>query len=402
MPLLFYRALSRDGEIVTGREEVVSEIGLERLLSERGLYPLDVKHSYDAERRSRRRARWSSREADLTESVTTLAVLLAAGLTLDSALEVTSRGSARADLMGAWEAVRQRVNQGERIAEAMEEWPRLFPVLVRGMVRAGEQGGHLSIAIGRLAQHLERQAAVRAKLLSAMLYPLLLLVVGAAALLVLVLAVLPRFVTLLGDAGAQLPYATSLLLKIVSVTEAYWLVGVAAGAASLVGLSLWTRERNGRERIDSFLLGLPLLGDLRTSGATARLARTLSTLLASGMSLVPALGVAASAVGDSAIRRQVITLQQAVRRGDALSAALQRAPAFPYSFVRMVEVGERSGQMESLLERAADLLETDLSRRLDRLVGLLEPILILLFGLCIGFVALSLLQAIYGIHADTF
>ena len=403
MPAFAYRAVTTEGRTLQGVEEAVSIPALERVLSGRGLYPLDVAPARGREESGDRPRGWLvGRRVDAAEGITTLAALLDAGLPLERALEVAGRGAARADVGTAWEAVRRQVREGGRLADALVQHPRCFPPVAVGLVRAGERGGHLAEAVRRLAEHLERERALRAKLLSAMIYPLLLIGVGAAALTALLLFVIPRFVELLADAGTELPTSTRALLASASFLGRFWplmLIGMVAGAGALVA---WYRTPSGRLQAHTLLLRLPLIGALRARRATSQLARTLATLLAGGLPLVPSLEIAAETTGDAAVAADVHATREAVRRGETFSAVLRRGRAFPYAFVRLSEVGEETGQLEVLLERAAGLMESELERRMERLVALLEPALILLFGLAVGFVTLSLLQAIYGVHAEGF
>ena len=399
MPAFAYRAIASCGRLVRGVEDVASPLVLDRLLCERRLYPLEITPVGSSSGDRPKRSRWGSRQGDLTESVATLAVLLDAGMTLDAALELTARGTVRSDLGAALTQARQRILEGTRLAQALTAWPHLFPPIAIGLIRAGEEGGRLADTTQRLAEHLERQRTFRARMLSALLYPTLLLITGAAALVVLFLVILPRFVILLQDSGAELPRSTALLLGTADYLRGNVTLIAAVALCAAIITAIGIRGTGGRQRLNSLILRIPVVRGLRIESGSARLARTLATLLASGMSLLPALRVAAEAVGDPVVADWVRAAGQRVQRGEPLSAALACYP-FPGVFVRLVQVGEQGGRLEPLLERSSAILESALERRLQRLVTILEPALILLFGIGVGFVALSLLQAIYGIHAD--
>ncbi len=400
MPAFAYRAADAQGRTLRGVEEAASKGALESLLARRGLFALEIR-APEAEGGMRtRRALFVSRRNDVTDFIITFAALLQAGLPLDRSLEVGGRGAARADLAEAVTGARRRVREGGRLADGLAEHPRLFPAVAVGLIRAAERGGHLDSAMGRLAAYLERERALRARITSAMIYPLLMLTVGGGAMAVLLLFVLPRFVVLLQDAGSALPRSTAVLIAVSQVLTRglpFFAMGGMALVAAFAGLR---SNDQGRERVDGFLLRVPLLGSLRARHATARLANTLSTLLAGGVPLLAALEIAHGTTGDAAVGADLRAARDAVRRGEALSAALGRGRAFPYAFVRLVEVGEETGQLDTLIERAGALLETELERRLERSVALVEPAMIVVFGCVIGFVALALLQAIYGIHAQ--
>lgn len=402
MPLFSYRASTPEGRIFEGSEEAVSSSSLERMLAGRQLYPLEISPARAGEAARRRVGRrWrASRQVDTAEALATLSALLSAGLPLSRALEVAARGAARDDVALALDQARESVREGGRLADALREHPRLFPPAAIGLITAGEQGGHLDEAVRRLTEHLERDRAFRAQVLSALLYPATLLGVGALAIAVLVLFVVPRFVELVGDIGGELPASTRLLLTVSALGAQAWPAVAAFLLLGVLGLAAWRTTEEGRLGLDQFLLRVPVFGSLRAQRAAAQFARTLTTLLSGGLPLLPALQVASESTGDAAIATEIRGIREAVRRGETLSGALRRSEPFPHIFVRLVEVGEESGRLEPLLDRAGALLEADLQRRLERLIALIEPLLIVFFGILVGFVGLTLLQAIYGVHAD--
>jgi len=398
MPDFAYRAVTDRGRILRGVEQAGSAAVLEHQLSARGLFPLEV--SPRPERTNRPRFR--RKRADVVEAFRYLATLVDAGFPLDRALETVSRVVARSDVMTALQQVRAQVQAGAALADALAEQPRLFPPLAVGMIRAGERGGTLAPALDRLAEHLEGEEALRSELVAAMYYPMLVAIVGGVAMLVLVLYVLPRFVDVIGEAGAAIPRTTALLLHTSALAQQWWpLLVLGVIAAVVVGVS-YRRSVMGRAKTDAFLLRLPVVGPLRQRLVAARLGRSLATLLDSGMPILPALDIAARALGDSAATEQVLRARQEVQAGVRLAPALGRGHGFPYLFLQMVEVGEESGRLAEMLARAATAAEGELRRGLERLVRLVEPALIVAFGAVAGFVALSLLQAIYGFRVDLF
>lgn len=398
MPTFSYRAVAPHGRTLSGVEDAASASALEQVLGARGLYPLEIAPSTPVAHRPRRPL-WSNRRADVVEAFRHLATLLAAGFPLDRALGTVARVAARADVAAAVVAVRNRVRGGVQIADALAEHPRIFPRIAIGMARAGERGGHLSEALGRLAEQLEREQALRARLLSAMLYPTVMLAAGGAAIAALLLFVLPRLVTLFEDSGAALPRSTAMLLATAEFMRHRWPLLLLAVVVVVVAFSAYRGSQAGGLAIDRLLLRLPIVGSLRRQLAAARLGRSLSTLLAGGLPVLPALEVAGHTLTDRAATRDVLRAREDVRAGGRLSTALERGGAFPYVFVQMVEVGEDGGRLPEMLERGANAMEQSLERGLERLVRLAEPMMILLFGGIVGFVALALLRAIYGVHA---
>lgn len=400
MTLYRFEAADSSGNTVRGTEEASSEAALNRVLAVRGLYPLRV--SLVETQHNGGRSGWVARRADVAEAMATLAALLEAGLSLERALVVVSTGAARRDVAAAMDAVRFAVQRGGRITDAVAANPAFFPPLAVGLLGAGERGGQLAEAVRRLADAMEREGALRARVIAAVTYPAILAAVGAGATGLLLGFVLPKFVDLLAAAGARIPLSTRVLLTLSQGVVSYgWIVAPAVVVAALL---LWRSQNTaaGRVRVDSFMLRTPLLGELRARYASAQVARTLGTLLTGGVPLLAALEAAAEAVPDAAIAADLRAAGVVVRRGDTLSGAMARGRGFPHTFTRLVEVGEQTGELDTMMLRAAALIEADLERRLTRSIALLEPLLILIFGMLVGGVALSLLQAIYGIHADAF
>jgi general secretion pathway protein F len=399
VPEFAYRAATPDGRIIRGVQEAVTGQVLEQQLGASGLLLLDVTN-VPAGRRSGRGFR--GRRADVVEAMRYLATLVEAGFPLDRALGTVARIVARRDVAEALTGVREQVRSGAELATAFAEHGHIFPRLTVGMTRAGERGGHLAQALDQLAGQLEREDALRSQVTSALFYPAMVAVVGGAALLVLVLYVLPRFVEVLAEAGAALPRSTAMLLATSAWLAEWWpfaLVGVL-GAGLL--FTAFRRSAAGRGIVDEFLLRVPLVGGLRQRLAAARFGRSLSTLLGSGLPILPALEVASSGLDDVAASRQVAKAREDVRGGMRLAQAIGQGAAFPFLFVQMVDLGEESGRLVEMLARGADAAERDLKQGLDRMVRLVEPAMIVLFGTVAGFVALSLLQAIYGFRADAF
>lgn len=400
MPRFAYEAVNAAGRTVTGVQEAPSGDEVERALRDRGLRPLSL--DVDDGRGELEAVGRTGRRADVAGAFRYLATLLEAGFPLDRALGTVRGLVGRDDVAAALSEVREGVRSGDTLSEALEDREDVFPRIAVGMVRAGERGGRLAEALGRLARHLEREEELRSRVLSALLYPALMAGVGGTALLVLVFYVLPKFVGILEETGAALPTSTALLLGATDFLGRWWLpllLGVL-GLGSAV--AAWARSERGRARISAALLRLPVVGPLRRRMAAARFGRSLAELLESGLPIVPALEAASASLADPAAADEVEAARRSVRAGRGLTEALRQGRAFPPLFLRMTELGEEGGRLPEMLRRAAAVAEEELERRLERLVRLVEPAMVVLFGVVVGFVALSLLQAIYGVRLQSF
>ncbi len=338
-----------------------------------------------------------SRKA-LLEGFRSVSALLDAGLPLARALEHAESLAAPA-LRGALADVRARVSRGESFAAALNVHPAVFGPLAPSLVRAGERSGDLPGALRALVLHQERDVDLRERLLSASLYPLVLLVFGGIAVAVLVLLVIPKFGALLTGTGIEPPFTTRVMLGVSTTLRAYWWL-LPLGAGALVALGRWaTASVNGRSWLSARLASLPLLGTIQRDRFSAQVARLLALLLQGGTPLYQALDETAQALEDPRANAEVIRIRDRVREGSSLHTAVGQLGFFSAELVQLIGVGESSGRLADFVGKAATLLEERSVRSLQRLVTLLEPLMIVGFGGLVGFVALSLLQAIYGINA---
>lgn len=393
-----YRAATAEGKVVEGVLRAPSRDGVIADLRARALFPVAVEEAPD----EAASGGWAPRgtAAARIQLTRSLATLLEAGFPVDRALLVSAELTEHAALRGAVQAVRQDVRGGRTLSDAFAAHPRIFPPLYVAMVAAGEAGGTLGPTFARLADLQEEAAELRGQLVSALIYPALMLAAGGLAVGLLVLVVVPRFAGMLGDAGAEMPMTTKILLGATGFAIRWgWLVALLAGAG-VFALVQATRSADGRLARDRLLLRLPVAGDLLLRIATARLARTLGTLLRNGVPLVSALDIARGTTGNEALRRAVGDAAHRVREGKTLMSSL--SGFLPKLASQMIGVGEESGTLPDMLLRVATTYDREVQATLKRAVGLVEPVMILLFGAIVGFVALGMLQAIYSINAGAF
>jgi general secretion pathway protein F len=393
-----WQAVDAGGRRVRGTGEAASAIALTRELEGRGLVVLDVGNATGARLASGPGA--GSRQ-DVLEATRALGALLTAGVPLVRALTIA--GSIVPPRVAATlDDVRGRISAGGSLADALGRHPGAFSPLYRGVVRAGERSGDLAESFTALAKQLDGEARLRARLLSATIYPALLAVAGTITIALLVLFVLPRFAELLADAHSSLPATTAALLAASHWLGRSWPVVIAALAAIAATVPLIARSPGGRRAIATFLVRAPVVGTLRRNILASRLARLLSVLLGGGAPLLTALDDSFDSLSDPLARDEVARVRALVREGRSLHGALAEGSLFPPVLARLVAVGEESGSLRSFLERSAELCEERAERSLERLVTLIEPAMIVAFGIVIAFVALALLQAIYGVNAASF
>ncbi|MEO7521504.1 MAG: type II secretion system F family protein [Gemmatimonas sp.] len=336
--------------------------------------------------------------SELAVLVRAMATLLSAGVPLDRVLAYASGPATGEELRRAFTTVRERVRAGDSLSAAVTRDP-IFPGLFAPTVSAGESSGTLDASLAALADHLERSEAIRAKLRAALLYPALLGVASVLGLAIILLVVVPRFAALIADAGGTLPWSTRALIGVSGLLERGWwavLVGAGVGAALL---PRWLAEPRNRARWDAWRLAWPIVGRLERSRAAAVYTGVLALALKAGVPLLSTMRLARGVVPNRALAASLEAAEDRVRAGGGIASALDGV--LPPLSVRLLDAGEASGDLAGMAARAADAADSETQRVVSGAVALVEPLLILFFGALVGFVALALLQAIYGLNART-
>jgi general secretion pathway protein F len=398
-----YRAYDASGRLVEG--EIVSdsrEMALDAL-HRRGEFPLEVADGLVA-----RRTRWWDRDIQLFRRVSLaglalftreLATLVKADIALDETLRIVAlQPSLSSAMRGITEAVLARVLEGQSLSQAMAAEGDAFPEFYWRLVRGSEASGTLGKVLDDLAAFLERSAEMRGKVLSALLYPMILLTVAVLAVVAIMAILLPSIVPLLRDAGAPLPFIVSVLEGIRETVTNNWvlslgLVGtLAAGIVALIATGLL------RLVFSRLVLRLPVIRGLVVQREVARFSRTLATLMKSGVPMLEATRIAGSVLVNLVFRSAVATVTEEVRQGAPLTRSLAATGYFPELALRLIAVGEKTGQLETMLLRVADIFEATLQRQLDRVTALITPVLTLAIGFLVGGLIVSVMGALLSIN----
>jgi general secretion pathway protein F len=402
VPTFVYRAADRRGQTIDGVMEAPDARGVIERLQRDAYFPIQV--APQEARRARLgfaapaivRRRIS--HADVLTLVQQMGTLVEAGLPLDRALAILQDLAPNPRLGAIVGDLLKGIRGGSSLAEAMaKHQPRPFSRLAVNMVRAGEKGGVLEATLKRLAELLEETQEFKETLVSALIYPSLLTVAGLGAVVFLLTFVIPRFVDIFHDLGQSLPLITQVLLTTSTTFQQYWwLIGLSVLVAILVTRVALSSD-SGRARWDRILLRLPVLGEVVLKSETARFARVLGTLLKSGVPVLTALGVVRELTQNSVIARAIERVSEGVRRGAGVAVPLSEAQCFPRMSVHMVRVGEETGRLEEMLLKVAIDLESEVRRLVKRLMSVLEPAIILIMGLVVGFIVVALLMAIFSL-----
>jgi len=401
-----YRAVDPQGKVVEGTIEAAEVPAVVARLHDRGLIPLDIGASGDGARlrparlalpQLRSFGRQRVRHRDLLVLTQELAALSSAGLPLDRSLATLAELADNPELKRIVSEVLHAVQGGKSLAEALAQH-RVFPPLYVNMIRAGEVGGFLDTVLQRLTEYLESAQELRDEVRSALTYPVLLTGAMGLSVTVLLVYVLPKFSALFTDMGRALPLQARIVLGFSDLLRAYWwaLLGTVGAVVGAVRYSI--RTPRGRYSWDAWRLRMWLLGPLLRKMEVARVARTLGTLLKSGVPMLQALGIVKEIVGNQVISRALGEVEIGVREGAGVADPLARSGVMPALAIQMIAVGEETGRLDELLLRVADHFDREVRVQVQQFTRLLEPVLILVMGLGIGFIVISMLSAIFSVN----
>ncbi len=401
MPVFTYRAADRRGHTVDGVMEAPDARSVVERLQREAFYPIRVEPHAERRRLGGALTAPSKRvkPRELLAFTQQLATLFEAGLPLDRALTILEELAPTPRLKTIVTDLIHGVRGGSSLSDAlMRHHPRPFARLYVNMVRAGEKGGVLDVTLRRLAEFLEARAAFRDAVVSALAYPLVITTVGAGAIVFLLTFVIPRFATIFQDLGQTVPLPTQILLAVSITARAYWWVAPPVILAMVLAWRVWTSSPEGKLAWDQTVLRLPIVGPLATKIETARFARTLGTMLKSGVPVLGAMAVVGDMMNNQAVAASVGRIAQDVKRGGTIAVSMRDHAPFPSLAVHMVRVGEETGRLEEMLLKVADTFETDVRTELKRVIGLLEPVIILVMGVLVAFIVVAMLLAIFSIN----
>ena len=328
---------------------------------------------------------------DLATFTRQFSTLLRSGIQLADALNALVEQCVDPHLERVLRNVKEEITSGNNLAEAMAKHPRFFSDLYVNMVRAGEASGHLDVVLTRIADYLQKQASLKGKVLAAITYPAIMVVVGMAVVIFLMSYVVPRITQILKDRGQPLPFITEILMTASDFTKAYWIYVLLAMVIGGFFLKSLIGTDAGRLKFDSLLLRLPIFGTLFSKQAISRFALTFSTLLKSGLPALDSLKIVALVVNNAKLTQVINNIHARIIEGADIATPIRKSKVFPPMVGYMVSVGEQSGQLEEILDRIAESYEEELDLTIQRLTSMIEPIIIILLAVVVGFIIAAVL-----------
>ncbi len=401
MPVYQYHGVRNDGLAASGIVDAESSKSARQKLRKGGVYPTslieqqgasDHVAGQSATRVGRFRVLSKQELALMTRQ---LGTLLVAGLPLVEVLGILVEQTDKKTVQAVLADVREQVRVGKSLSEAFEGYPKDFGQLYIHMVRAGETSGALDQILFRLAEFLEKQVALNQRVTNAMIYPALMSLVAVTVLFFLLTFVVPKITGVFTGLHRALPTPTVVLMAISQFLASYWWVLLVGAAIAILVVRRKIQTPAGRRLADRCILRLPLIGELARMVAVSRLSRTLATMLASGVQLLEALDVAKRVMNNRVLEEAVEAARQNIREGETIADPLKRSGEFPSLVTHMIAVGERSGEMEDMLQRIAQIYDGEVERVISRLTSLLEPIMILVMGVVVFFIVIAILLPIF-------
>jgi type IV pilus assembly protein PilC len=324
-------------------------------------------------------------------------VMIDAGLPLVQCLDILGRQEPHKGFSTVILKVREDVESGAALADAMKKHPKTFDALYSNMIAAGEAGGILDTILKRLATYIEKAVKLKGEVKSAMIYPIAVIVIAALVVGAILWKVIPTFAQLFAGLGAQLPLPTRIVIALSDGLVAYgWILIVALGALGYAFKSYYATE-NGRRVVDRTMLKMPILGDILRKVAVARFCRTLSTLLASGVPILDGLDITARTSGNAVIEDAIQTTRSGIERGETISGPLRETNVFPSMVVQMINVGETTGALDAMLSKIADFYEEEVDTAVAGLLTLMEPVMIAFLGVVVGGIVIAMYLPIFDL-----
>jgi general secretion pathway protein F len=394
VPVYTYKAFTTAGQLKTGIADADNPREARLKLRRDGLLVTDISEveSLGKKKKSawalRRQRKATSRE--LPQITRQLATLLKSGIPLNDALKALVEQIETRQLEAVFRNVREKINQGSSFAEAIEQHPGVFPPLYISMVRSGEAAGNSDVVLERLAAFMLKQAKTRNKVMAALMYPIIMVGVGAIVVSILMAKVVPKLLVLVESRGQELPWPTAVLKSGSEFLRSYWYLIILAFVLINMFIGALRRTEQGRYSVDKFLLGLPVFGDLFKKQAISRFAVTLSTLLKTGVPVLDAIKIVRDVVANAVLQGVLDDLHKAILQGADISSPLKRSGIFPPAVGYMIAVGEQTGELESVLDRLAEAYDLEVEIATERLTAVIEPLLILLMAVVVAFIVLSI------------
>ena len=404
MPIFEYKALTATGKQTKGTIDADTIRQARQKLRAQSIFTTEIKESGQTTKetaKSEGKSKFSFNSNKVSGkilSITTrqLATLLTSGVPLVEALQGASEQTDSLILKRTLVDLREKVQEGSSFSKALSNYPKIFPKLFVNMVAAGEASGTLDAVFENLSDYQEKQLEMKRKIISTLIYPAIMLIFCAIVLIVLLTFVVPQVVDIFKKQSASLPWSTELLILLSNTLKSYWYLFVGGLVLAFYGLKSYYAKENGRKKIDSLFLKAPISGSIYSKIITARVSSTLGTLLKSGVGLIQALDIVKNIVNNVHVVRALEDTKEGVREGRSLSKELAKTGLFPKMLPQMVAIGEKSGELENMLQKAGTAYEKEVNSTLSNLTATIEPLMIIVVGIIVLCIVIPILLPMFN------
>ena len=397
MATFAYSGWTRQGRTVTGERIAETMDGAVAALRREQILVTQISPLKEAASKAAKPSGKSVSAKNLAVFTRQFSVMIDAGLPLVQCLEILGTQEEDKNFASVILATRTDVESGASLADAMKKHPKAFDPLFTNMIAAGEAGGILDTILKRLATYIEKAVKLRGQVKSAMIYPIAVVVIAVVVVGVILWKVIPTFANLFAGLGAELPLPTRIVIAASNGLVRFMPFVLVGIGAAVFGFRAYYNSTNGRRVIDAITLKLPVLGQLMRKIAVARFCRTLSTLLASGVSILEALDITARTAGNAIIEEAIMTTRKSIERGETIAAPLKETNVFPSMVVQMISVGEATGALDTMLGKIAEFYEEEVDTAVAGLLTLLEPIMIFFLGVVVGGIVIAMYMPIFDL-----
>ncbi|MCX0386326.1 type II secretion system F family protein [Clostridium perfringens] len=397
MAIFKYKAINSEGQRIEGSQSADSESQIREMLLSNQYYPLSIEKENS---KSKKSFSFNSKVKlkDIAVFCRQFYVMLDSGLSIGKALNILIEQCEKPKLREALIGVNGELKRGETIASSMRKRKDVFPNLLTSMIDAGERSGNLDIILKRMAEYYEKETKIRGKIKSAMIYPIVLGVVAIIAITFILTFVMPTFVQMFEENNVDLPMSTKMVLETSKVLGKYGIIIFLILVTAIILLGKYLKSEEGQYKLSSINLKIPVIKKLTQKIIVSRFTRTMGIVSSSGMSLVTSIEIVASVVGNKIAEKELLKVKEKVLKGEGLGDSIMNIKIFPPMLASMVKIGEEAGSLDSILDKTADFYDDELEREIKTATALIEPSMIVLMGIIIGFLLISILTPMFKMY----
>ncbi|EJT5914743.1 type II secretion system F family protein [Clostridium perfringens] len=397
MAIFKYKAINSEGQRIEGSQSADSESQIREMLLSNQYYPLSIEKENS---KSKKSFSFNSKVKlkDIAVFCRQFYVMLDSGLSIGKALNILIEQCEKPKLREALIGVNGELKRGETLASSMRKRKDVFPNLLTSMIDAGERSGNLDIILKRMSEYYEKETKIRGKIKSAMIYPIVLGVVAIISITFILTFVMPTFVQMFEENNVDLPMSTKMVLETSKVLGKYGIIIFLILVTAIILLGKYLKSEEGQYKLSSINLKIPVIKKLTQKIIVSRFTRTMGIVSSSGMSLVTSIEIVASVVGNKIAEKELLKVKEKVLKGEGLGDSIMNIKIFPPMLASMVKIGEEAGSLDSILDKTADFYDDELEREIKTATALIEPIMIVLMGIIIGFLLISILTPMFKMY----